>query len=158
MSATEGYRILDEPRPGRLAQLAVDPMWPLFGFMFGGAAFAWAWFVVNGLALGSPTQRREGALVAAGVAGVFALGLGLFWLIGAGHLPQGGVAYALLAVTVWKLGVSYWLYTLQSRSFDLYEYYGGAVRNGVVFVFVGVFAQRSLLELSDHGLWKLLVS
>ncbi len=157
MNAATSYRILDEPRPGRLAQLAVDPMWPLFGFMFGGAAFAWLWFIVNGLALGSPTQRREVLLALGGFAGVILLALFIFWLAGAGVLPKAALVYALLAVTVWKLGVCYALYTLQSRSFDLYEYYGGAVRNGAVFVLAGIVAQRSLLELSSHGVWKLLV-
>ena len=32
-----GYRIADEPRPGAMEHLAVDPLWPFLAIMFGGA-------------------------------------------------------------------------------------------------------------------------
>ena len=40
-----GYRIADEPRPGAMEHLAVDPLWPFLAIMFGGAWLSWPWFV-----------------------------------------------------------------------------------------------------------------
>jgi len=61
-------------------------------------------------------------------------------------------------VTLWKLGISYWLYELQSRSFGLYQYFGGVVRSGLAVVVLAAFAKSGVLGLSSSGLWKLLVS
>jgi len=47
MSTTDGYRIADEPRPGALSQLAVNPLWPLLAVMLGGTWIAWPWFALN---------------------------------------------------------------------------------------------------------------
>ena len=138
------YRIEDEPRPGPLAHLVVNPLWPLFAVMFGGAGVSWPWFVFNGLAVGSPTRRREIVLAVGGFLGSFALILAIVALADAELLSRLGVRYAFLALTVWKLGVSYWLYTLQSRSFGLYEYFGGRARNGVLVVVIGFLVVRRL--------------
>lgn len=129
------YRIRDEPSPGSLSHLAVNPVWPLFGVMFGGAAVSWSWFVLNGMALGSPTRRQELGLVIGGLLGSLALIVGIL----AAREPLGnlGLRYSLVGLTVWKLAVSYWLFTLQNRSFHLYEHFGGQVRNGALVVFVG---------------------
>src|SRR5688572_25304843 len=140
MKATR-YSIADEPAPGRLAQYAVDPMWPLFGMMFGGAWFGWAWAVFNGYAVGSPTRVKESIVAAVGV----------------GTLQGSGVRYALIAVAVWKVGVSYVLYFIQNRTFEIYEYYGGVVRNGVIGVVVAALAHGYVLQLSPHPMWKLIV-
>ena len=51
------YRIGDEPRPGALARVAVDPMWPLLAVMLGGVWLSWPWFVLNGVVVGSPTRQ-----------------------------------------------------------------------------------------------------
>jgi hypothetical protein len=158
MTRTAAYRILDEPQPGRLSQFVVDPMWPLFALMFGGAWFSWIWFVVNGQALGSPTRVREPLLALAGFMGVIVLSGIIVWLLGTGTLPEDKLRYAALLVTLWKLAVCYWLYSLQSRSFDVYEYYGGSVRNGFVFVIVGYFIQGSALQLSTNFIWRVLVT
>ncbi len=146
------YRIQDEPHPGSLSHLAVNPVWPLFGVMFGGAGLSWSWFVLNGLALGSPTRRQELGWAIGGLAGGLALILGIF----AAHESLGrlGVRYSLVALTVWKLAVSYWLYTLQSRSFHLYEHFGGRVRNGALVVVAGYFVMR---KLGLPGFWLLLL-
>lgn len=139
------YHIKDEPHPSTLSHLAVNPVWPLFGVMFGGALVSWTWFVVNAVAVGSPTRRREIAWAAGGFAGSFALILAIFILAGREVLDPVGVRYALLALTVWKLLVSYWLYVLQSRNFNLYEHFGGQVRNGVVVVIAAFFLVPRIL-------------
>ena len=78
------YRIEDEPRPGALAHLVVSPMPILLAAMLGGPWLAWPWFVLNGIALGSPTLRRELAVVAVGVAGAAAITAATVTLIGGG--------------------------------------------------------------------------
>jgi hypothetical protein len=141
------YRILDEPRPGALARLAVNPLWPLLAVMFGGTWISWPWFVVNAFAVGSPTRWRETALAAAGFAGTAALFVGLVLLDARGVFGASGLAYAGVGLVVWKLAVSYWLYVLQGRTFALFEYFHGAARNGVLVVFAGYFLSRRLFDL-----------
>ncbi len=150
------YRIADEPRPSTLSHLAVNPVWPLFGVMFGGAALSWTWFLVNGAAIGSPTRRQESSLAIGGMAGSLILILAIFTLAGQEILGELGVRYSLVALTVWKLAVSYWLFTLQGRSFHLYEHFGGTVRNGALIVIVGFFLSTRLYQ-SLPGFWILLL-
>jgi hypothetical protein len=152
------YRIADEPTPGRWSRIAVHPLWPFFASMFGGAWLAWPWFVVNGAAIGSATRGREtlGALL--GFAGAAGLALGLLALAGAGALGGADMGYALIAVRVWKIGVTYWLFTLQHRSFQLFEYFGGAARNGILLVLLGFFARSRLLDaLGEQPFWLLVL-
>ena len=133
------YRLQDEPRPGAWSHLVVNPLWPLFAVMFGGAAVSWIWFAWNGIAVGSPTRRREIFWVLGGFAGSLGVLLVILSLAAAEVIEGAGVRYALLALTVWKLFVSYWLFTIQSRSFHLYEHFGGVVRNGFFVVVVAFF-------------------
>ncbi len=150
------YRIADEPRPGSLAHLAVNPVWPLFAVMFGGAGFSWTWFVVNGAALGSPTRRREIGWAIGGLIGGLAMILGIFYLFERELLGELALRYSLIGLTVWKLAVSYWLFMLQSRSFHLYEHFGGTVRNGALVVFLGYFLTRQLYQALPP-VWLLLL-
>ena len=85
MTAT--YRIADEPTPGRLAGLVVNPFWPLLGAMLGGFWLALPWFALNAAALGSATRRREWAYLAGGMAVSAALGGALLYAAGAELLP-----------------------------------------------------------------------
>ena len=145
------YRIEDEPRPGGLAQWVVDPLWPLFAIMFGGAALSWGWFVWNGFAVGSPTKNRELALAIGGLVGSFVLILTIAFLANGQILGTLGIQYALVGLTVWKLGISYWLYMLQGRSFHLYQYFGGTVKSGFMLAFIGGYFFRKLLAESGLG-------
>ena len=125
-----------------LAQLAVRPLWPLLGVMFGGVWLSWPWFVFNGFAVGSPTRWRETGIVLFGFAGAALSVVGLGYLVGAGILPRGGIPYALLVVVVFKLAVSYWLHALQERTFGVYEYYGGLSKSGLPVVIVAYLVAR----------------
>ena len=149
MSPSADYRILDEPRPGGLARFAVDPLWPLFGMMFCGAWFAWLWFVFNGYAVGSPTKRKELLTAVVGFVGLVLLLVVIGNVIA---LPgwRSGAPYLGVIFACWKVGISYWLYLLQSRSFALYEYYGGVLRSGVVVIIAGYLLTRALLG-ADPG-------
>lgn len=150
------YRIADEPRPSTLSHLAVNPVWPLFGVMFGGAALSWSWFLLNGAAIGSPTRRQEIAWAIGGMVGNLLLIVAIFTLAGQEILGELGVRYSLVGLTVWKLAVSYWLFTLQGRSFHLYEHFGGTVRNGALVVLAGFFLTNRLYQALT-GFWILLL-
>ena len=158
MNGAGNYRILDEPQPGGLSSIAVSPVWPLFAYMFGGAWFAWMWFAINGFAIGSPTRFRELSFACIGFLGVIAIAVLLGCMKAAELLPQEMIVYGLLVVTLWKLGICYWLYALQNRSFTLYQYFGGTVRSGIAVVIVGYLLGPAVIKLSTNGLWRLLVS
>ncbi|MBI2839115.1 MAG: hypothetical protein HYX75_12415 [Acidobacteria bacterium] len=151
------YRLPDEPHPGSLAQLAVRPFWPLLGVMLGGAWLSWPWFVVNGFAVGSPTRKRELALAACGFAGTIALVTLILRVDQMYDLSRATANFALLAITVWKLAISYSLFAHQSRSFGLYEYYGGKVKNGVAVVLVAFFLEPRLVGSIPGVFWQLVL-
>jgi hypothetical protein len=150
---SQGYRILDEPRPGPHAHLAVNPFWILLASMLGGAWLAWPWFIFNALAIGSATRVKEIALVATGIAGSVVLFFGIEALLASSLLDQRSAAYAVLVVVAYKLGISYALHLLQSRSFQLHEYFGGAVRNGMLLVILGLLARSSVLQKLEGSMW-----
>lgn len=155
---TTSYRIVDEPRPGALATLAVDPLWPLLAIMFGGAWLSWPWFALNAFAIGSPTRRREAAVAVGGFVGTTVLLVALLWLNRVDVLRGVGLTYAAVGLVVWKLAVSYWLYVLQGRTFALFQHFHGATRNGLLVVFAGYFLGHRLLaalgEIDSFG-WVL---
>lgn len=140
------YHIPDEPRPGGLAHVTVNPFWPMLCVMFVGAGMSWTWFVLNGIAMGSPTRKRELAIAVGGLIGNLVLLIGVW-----GTYDRLGIdgrlilPYLLLVVLVWKLGVSYVLYMLQAGSFGIYEYYGGKVQNGWIGLILAYFAWNMLL-------------
>lgn len=141
------YRIEDEPRPGALEAAAVRPFWPLLGVMLGGTWLAWPWFVVNGVAVGSPTLWREVLWVVGGFAGTVGLILGMVFLDNAEILSDAVIPYLPIVLVVWKLLVSYRVYMLQARTFELYEYFGGAVKSGLILVVAALFLEPRLLGL-----------
>lgn len=150
------YRIEDEPLPGAWAHLAVRPLWPLFAVMFAGVWLAWPWFVFNGWVVGSPTRRKELAWAVGGAVGLVGLALGLALLGETGVLPSRVWPYARVLLILWKLGVTYALYFLQSRTFQLYEHYGGPVKSGLMLVALGYFAHSWLLDHgAQQGVWAL---
>lgn len=138
------YRLPDEPKASGLSRWAVQPFWPLLGMMVGGAWLAWPWYVLNGFAMGSPTRRRELLLVVAGLAVIPLPVSGAGLLLLAGWDRDWVVQITGLLVILWKLGISYWLYALQSRTFELYRYYGGAVANGGLPLIIGLVADRAV--------------
>jgi hypothetical protein len=153
------YRIPDEPTSSGLSTVAVQPFWPLLGVMFGGVWLSWPWFALNGFAVGSPTRGRELALAVGGFAGNAAISLGIIALAHAGLLKGSGLSYAVVVLTVWKLVVSYFLYVLQTRSFHLYEHFGGAVRNGLPAVVMAGWVGRNVVLSAFHtDLWFLMLS
>lgn len=153
----ESYRIADEPTPGALAYLAVNPLWPFMAVMFGGIWLSWGWFIINGVAVGSPTRKREWLWIAAGVVVAIGLLATIFYLSAAGVIAKTYIKYALLSVVAWKIGVTYVLYNLQSHSIELYEYYGGRLQNGI-FVIAAAYMFAPDLMKTMPPLLRLLLS
>jgi len=151
MAATT-YRIVDEPLPGPRNRLVVNPTWPLFAMMLGGAWLAWPWFVFNAWAMSSPRLGRTVAWVAGGVAGAAVMSAAAWALVDRGALPRGAVPYAVIVLVVWKLLISYALTLDQERGFELYRYFGGKVANGVWVVLVGSFYLAQQLSNAIDGL------
>jgi hypothetical protein len=149
---TTAYHIPDEPRPGGLAHVTVNPFWPMLCVMFVGAGLSWSWFVLNGIAMGSPTRKRELAIAIGGLVGNAVLLIGVFATHDRLGFPgEVTLPYLLLVVVVWKLGVSYVLYMLQAGSFGIYEYYGGTVQNGWIGLILAYFAWNMLLAPALKG-------
>lgn len=140
------YRIVDEPAPGALGHLTVNPIWPLLALMLCGGWLAWPWFVINAFALGSPAKLKETALVALGIVGTLVLTLALFGAFDAGMLDMKSVRYAALVFPVWKIGIGYFIYLSQASSFGIYEYYGGLVRPGIVIVVLGYVLRSYVID------------
>ena len=158
MANQTGYRIDDEPLPGNLAGWTVRPSMPLLAAMMAGAWLAWPWFILNGFAMGSPTRRKEMLIAAAAVAGTIVLALVVIELDRRGIIDsQPAAELALLGMSTWKLGMAYWLCTVQERTFALYEYYRGAVRQAWPIIATGMLLRPLVVDLFDNLLWKLVV-
>jgi hypothetical protein len=136
------YAIADEPRPGVLASAISDPMWPLLAQMLAGSWLALPWFVFNGMALGSSSRRKEWAWVSASLVGSLVVA---GWLLarGDGNTSQMLIRFGLLGIVAVKITCSYALYTLQHRSFEIWQYYGGAASRVGLYVLIGGFLVRA---------------
>ena len=153
------YTIPDEPRPSPWNHLVVRPNAPLLASMLCGAWLAWPWFVVNAIAMGSPTKRKEIALCVAAFVGTAALAQLVITLARAGVIPPGpGEQIALLAVTTFKLTITYYISVLQERTFHVYEYYGGSVRAAGGVLTAGYWLRGLVIGMSDDPLWVIIVA
>jgi hypothetical protein len=151
---TSGYNIVDEPVGGSRG-LVVRPYLVLLGAMLGGAWLAWPWFVYNSIAMSSPTRDREILLVGAGAFGSLLISMGILHLIEDGLIGVPTFRYLLIVVIVWKLAFAYAVTNLQLRCFDLYEYFGHPVQNGIYVVICGFIVRGTVVTLFDSNLWTL---
>lgn len=140
------YRLPDEPLPSGLAKYAVDPMWPLLAVMLGGNVLGLAWFVFNGIALGSPTRTREWLYVALSLLGSSVLFLLLDHAARHDWLQGSELRYAGLSIVALKLCIAYVLYMTQQRCFEIWEHYGGTPRNGVPVLILAAVVGRGLVN------------
>lgn len=154
---SDTYRILDEPRPGTLGNLVVNPVFPLLAMMMTGTWLGVPWIIFNSFAMGSSTRRKEAVLAALVLPGTLLLFMLLGMLMDAGVLTKTSMSYAFVGITVWKLGLAYMLFDLQQRSFALHEYYGGVVRNGALVLVAGFFLGSRILKGLTGGNSLLLV-
>ena len=151
------YTIPDEPRPSPWNHLVVRPQAPLLASMLCGAWLAWPWFVFNAVAMGSPTRRKEIGMCVAGVLGTVVLGV--FALsVWQPDTPTWIVQLALLGISTWKLGTAYAVCAVQSRTFDVYTYYGGAVRSAHYVLVIGYYVRSLLLGVIDDPLLIIIIA
>ncbi len=132
------YKIIDEPTPSPISRLATNPMWPLLAVMLASPIFGWIWFVVNSIAIGSPTKLKEFLMACVGV--IF---LSVFYIY-LGSLNQSGdsgiseyIDYIRLAGVIVSISISYYLFVAQQQPFGLYEYFGGTTMNAIPILVVG---------------------
>lgn len=153
------YAIADEPIESSRRHLVVSPSAPLLAEMLCGAWLALPWFAVNAIALGSPTRRKELALCVLSVAVTAVLGATLLALRESGAIESTTVLrLGLLAISAWKLGMTYAIYIIQERTFQVYEYYGGPVRSAAYALGLGISLRATVVGLVDDPLWGIIVS
>lgn len=142
------YAILDEPKPGGLARLVVNPFWPLLAGMMAGWWLAGPWFILNAFAIGSATRKSETWLVFGSVVAAFAFAFAVGFALTLYPIDNRLVfPYLRIALDVIKLGFAYVVWMMQSRSIALYTYYGGLVRNGALPLIAGVALRTNFPDL-----------
>jgi hypothetical protein len=154
-----GYRIPDEPRPGALERVIVNPLWPLLALMLVGPWLGLPWLVFNSVALGSPSLRGDIAAAMAAIFGTLLFGWILMQPGVAQSIPRESIKYWLLIVVSLHLGFGYLIYLRQQSAYSIFEYYGGKPAMGYLAVVVAMFFldPRVAKFLGDLGLpWMLL--
>jgi len=126
------YQIIDEPARSGISNWAVNPVFPLLAVMLAGAVPGYAFGVVNSFAIGSATRRKEILWSIAGVVGLAALVFAGALLANQGLLSSRLGPYYGISLLVWRLYAGYRIYMSQSMAFELHEYFGGPVRNGLI--------------------------
>lgn len=153
------YFIADEPVETSWRHLVVAPSGPLLAEMLCGSWLSLPWFAFNAVAMGSPTKRREIGLCVLAVAVTAVLGYTVLALREHGVIESTTVLrFAFLGIVTWKLTIAYVIHTLQSRTFHVYEYYGGPVRSASYAISTGFLLRGVVLGLSDDPLWIIIVS
>ena len=153
------YQIADEPHETGLGAYVVRPSAPLLAAMVAGSWLSWPWFAFNAIAMGSPTKKKELALVAVAFVGTGVLAAIVIALVRAGLLPQGiPTRLALLGIVAFKLSMTYYISTVQNRTFHVYQYYGGSVRAAGAVLSAGYWLRGLVIGLSDDPLWIIIVA
>jgi len=153
------YHIADEPHETSLAAYVVNPTAPLLAAMMAGAWLAWPWFIFNAIAMGSPTKKKEialsiGAFVTTGVLAATLIALVDHEVI----TTRLYIRLAILAIVTFKLGITYYISTVQNRTFHVYQYYGGSVRASGAILAAGYLLRGLVVGLSDDPLWIIIVA
>ena len=121
------YAIPDEPLPSRYTQLVVTPYATMLGVMLGGSLVGLPWMAVNGWAMGSATWKKEVASFDARIAPFLERTL---LRVGLGVVSREAAPYLAIFIQAFRLAGGYWVYMLQSASFELYQHFGGRVSRG----------------------------
>lgn len=138
------YQIMDEPRVSKLSKLTVDPMWPLFSFMLGGALFSWIWSLINSFALNSPSRNKEITTVFIALCIFALLYLGFGILYAKGYLDGINTQYIRMAIVSIELIFCYRIFLMQRESFDVYEYFNGRVASPVIGLLIVLLVGKKI--------------
>lgn len=153
------YHIADEPTETQLSGYVVRPSAPLLAAMVAGAWLSWPWFAFNAIAMGSPTKRREIAACGAAFLGTAVLAAILIALV-RGDIIESRmwIRLGLLAIVTFKLAMTYYIASVQNRTFHVYQYYGGTVRMATFVLSLGYLLRSAILGMSDDPFWVIVVS
>ena len=139
------YQIVDEPRPSGLQKFVVNPMFPVFAFMFGGAYISWLWSIFNGVALGSPSLKKEASAVIVGfLATIIYFFLWSLYLKNSSVISERESDLFRFGTILIYLPICYYIYFKQAAAFEIYQYFGGPSRNGFLFIVVSFIVGRQL--------------
>ncbi len=153
------YHIADEPIETSLSAYVVQPSMPLLAAMLAGAWLSWPWFAFNAIAMGSPTKKKEIALVVTAFVVTAVLAAILIALVRSDVIESSLIIrLSVLAIVTFKLAITYYIATVQSRTFHVYQYYGGHVRNAMPILSGGYFLRTIIIGLFAHPLWVIVVS
>ena len=153
------YAIADEPTETSWRHLVVNPSAPLLAEMLCGSWLAIPWFAFNAIAMGSPTKKRELWLCGAAFAVTAVMASVLIALVNRDIIEsRTAIRLCLLGIVSWKLFIAYTINVVQSRTFSVYEYYGGAVRSGSAIIATGYLLRDFVFGLSDNPVWRIIVS
>lgn len=118
------YRIADEPRPGRLSRLVLNPfiiflLSMLLTFMVG-----CVWLLFNAFAMGSPYAKRNLFIVIGSVVVFVIAYFGGIAVLSGSELPIETFApYLRLAFTVFWIVLCYYLFMSQMKVYPIFQYY-----------------------------------
>ena len=153
------YQIADEPTESSLGAYVVRPSVPLLAAMVAGSWLSWPWFAFNAIAMGSPTKKKELLLVAGAFVGTAVLAIVVIALARAGILPPGiPTRLAVLGIVTFKLTMTYYISIVQERTFHVYQYYGGSVRNASIVLSIAYYIRPLIIGISDDPLWIIIVA
>jgi hypothetical protein len=113
--------------------------------MFAGGWLAFPWFVVNAFALGGKRRYGDLAIALAGLLLNAALITGSFALLNQMVLNEQTFPYVLLGPLAVRLSLFYVLFLRQATPFELFQYFGGTARNGLLLVIAGAFLRGQVL-------------
>lgn len=157
LEVSDSYRIIDEPEPNRLSQWAVDPLWPFLAVMLGGAGIGLLWFAFNAVALGSGSRSKELTLAAASFVGAMALTLLGFYLVNRDVLTVDNLPYWAIVLVVYKVGLAYFIHLSQARSSELFTYFGGRLKSGMLVLFAAILLRGVWISVVDSTFWILVL-
>lgn len=116
------YQIIDEPRPGLLDRIAMNPMLPFFAAML-----LWPWgflaFVLNSLAQNGAAKWIEILMAVAAVALGVGLGVAGAYAIVYGLLPETALPYLRVLIIAASMLLGYRVYLSQAETYELRAYF-----------------------------------
>jgi hypothetical protein len=136
--------------------VVVNPLWPFLALMVSGSLVGGIWFALNAFAMGSATRWREAGVLVAIFAGTFLTILGIAALHWAEVFSPWALPYLRIGVRAARMLPAYFVFVWQSRSFALFTYVGGQVRNGLwvllLILFISISAAVSLGPVARFAL------
>ena len=129
----QGYKVLDEPSPKRLGWLCVSPLLILFVSVLAPIFFSipmmgrywmpFAWLILNGFLMGSPTRWKEAII---GVSSVMVIAATFFaWAFFfnlESEFARSTVPYLKIVIQALLFFSLYWVVFIQSKPYQIFEY------------------------------------